>query len=157
YRGWDTTTERREQARVAAERAIRIAPRSVEARIAQAGAWTNFNVNRAETEKLLREVLEEQPKNQIVLRFLGAVVLNQGRLEESIAINVKSSALPGGDPLALFNSARALWQRNRLEDADAMLNASLAQKPFNSSLVLKSVFNLTWRGDLGEAEKVVQQ
>jgi hypothetical protein len=157
YRGWDLTAARREQSRVTAERAIRMVPRSVEARLAQAGAWANFSVNRVETEKLLREIVQEQPTSQYALRFLAAVVLNQGRLEESVAINARSAALPGGDPLALFNSARAYLARNLLAEAEAALNASLAQKPFASARVLSAYFDLTWRGDLKAAEASLQE
>jgi hypothetical protein len=156
YRGWDVSARRREESRVTAERAIRISPRSVEARMAQAGAWANFSVNRAETERLLREIVQEQPTYQHALRFLASVVLNQGRLEESVAINAKSAALPGGDPLALFNSARAYVARNRLVEAEAALNASLAQKPFASARVLSTFFEISWRGNLQAAEEALQ-
>jgi len=157
YRGWDTSPERREQTRVMAERAIRLAPMSVEAKLAQAGAWAAFGVNRPETEKLLREVVQERPRDQVALRFLAVTVLNRGGLDECLALNERSAALPGGDPLALYNSARYLWQRNRQAEAYTTLQRSLAQKPFSSSLVLKMLLEIMWRGDLAAAEAALQQ
>ncbi len=152
YRGWDASPARREQTRVAGERAIRLAPKSVEARLAQAGAWSTFNINRAETEKLLREVLQDQPDNQVALRFLAVTVLGRGDLEETLALNERSAALPGGDPLALYNNARYLLQRNRQEEAYATIQRSLAQKPFSSALVFKTLMEIYTRGDLPAAE-----
>jgi len=158
YRGWDTSPERREQTRVTAERAIRLAPRSVRARLAQAGAWASFGVNRDEREKLLRDIVSEQPDHQEALRFLAVTVLAKpGGLEEAVALNERSAALPGGDPLALFNNARYLWQNGRLDDGYATLQRSLAQQKFTSALVLKVAMEINWRGDLAAAEETLQQ
>ena len=156
YRGWDTSPERREQNRVMAERAIRLAPTSVQARLAQAGAWSAFGINRAETEKLLRDVVAEQPDNQPALRFLAVTMLNQGKLDECLALNERSAALPGGDPLALFNNARYLWLRNRQDEGYAMLLRSHAQKPFSSSLALKANMEIVWRSDPEAAEATLR-
>jgi len=156
YRGWDTSPERREQNRVMAERAIRLAPDSVQAKLAQAGAWSAFGINRAETEKLLREVVAQQPDNQPALRFLAVTMLNQGKLNECLALNERSAALPGGDPLALFNNARYLWLRGRLDEAYAMMQRSLAQKPFSSSLTLKANMDIIWRSDPVAAEATLR-
>ncbi len=157
YRGWDPSPERREQNRVMAERAIRLAPRSAQARLAQAGAWSAFGVNRPETEKLLRDIVREEPANQAALRFLAVTVLNNGGLDECLALNERSAALPGGDPLALFNNARYLWQRGRPDEGYASLQRSLAQQPFSSGLTLKALMEITWRGDPAAAEAALRQ
>jgi hypothetical protein len=141
-----------------AERAIRLAPQSVEARLAEAGAWTAFGINRDEREKLLREIVREQPDNQGALRFLAVTVLGQpGGLAECLALNERSAALPGGDPLALFNNARYLWTRGRKAEGYAMLERSLAQKPFGSALTLKMSMDIEWRGDLAAAAATLKQ
>lgn len=152
YRGWDTSPERRELNRSTAERAMRLAPNSPEAKLAQAGAWNTLGINRAEIEKLLREVVAARPDDKAALRFLAVTVMINGRFDECLALNERAAALPGGDPLALFNNARYLWQRGRSEEAFAALERSLAQRPFNSSLVLKAVMEIFRRGDLAAAE-----
>jgi len=158
YRGWDFSPGRREQTRLMAERAIRLAPKSVQARIAQAGAWSILNVNRDAREKLLREIVQEQPNDQGALRFLAVTVLARpDGFAECLELNERSAALPGGDPLALFNNARYLWQRGRRSEAYAMLERSLAQKPFSSALALKAHFDMAWRGDFEAAEKALAQ
>ncbi|HEY0864387.1 MAG TPA: tetratricopeptide repeat protein [Lacunisphaera sp.] len=158
YRGWDASPARKEQTRVMAERAIRLAPASVEARIAQAGAWSTFGINRDEREKLLREVVRDQPDNQGALRFLAVTLLTKpGGFEECLALNERSAALPGGDPLALFNNARYLWNRGQAAEGYAVLQRAIAQKSFNSALVLKMVMEITWRGDLVAAEATLRQ
>lgn len=157
YRGWDPSPARREESRVAAERAIRLAPKSVNARLAQAGAWASFNVNKAETEKLLREVLQEHPDHQPTLRFLAVIVLGRGQLEEALALNERSAALPGGDPLALYNNSRYLLQAGRQDEAYRTLQRSIAQKPFSSALVMKTLMEIYQKGDLAAAEATQRQ
>jgi tetratricopeptide (TPR) repeat protein len=158
YRGWDTSPERREQTRVSAERAIRLAPHSVRARLAQAGAWASFGVNRDEREKLLRDIVSEQPDHQEALRFLAVTVLPKPNgLEEALALNERSAALPGGDPLALFNNARYLWQRGRSAEGYATLQRALAQRKFTSALVLKMAMEINMQGDLVAAEETLRQ
>jgi TolB-like protein len=158
YRGWDTSAQRREQTRVTAERAMRLAPRAVNARLAQAGAWATFGINREEREKLLREVVAEQPDHQEALRFLAVTVLAKPNgLEEALAINERSAAMPGGDPLALFNNARYLWQRGRPAEGYATLQRALAQQKFVSAVILKMVMEINWRGDVAAAEETLRQ
>jgi TolB-like protein/Flp pilus assembly protein TadD len=152
YRGWDTTPARKEQNRATAERAMRLAPTSAAARLAQAGAWSTFNINRDEREKLLRAILRDEPDNQETLRFLAVTVLAKpDGLEECLALNEQSAALPGGDPLALFNNARYLWTRGRAVEGYASLQRALAQRTFTSALVLKMAMEITWRGDFAAA------
>ncbi len=158
YRGWDSSSERREQVRVTAERAIRLAPRSVDARIALAGSWSTFGINREEREKLLREIVAEDPNNQGALRFLAVTVLAKpDGLEECLALNERSAALPGGDPLALFNNARYLWQRGRAAEGYATLQRALGQEKFTSGLVLKMAIEINSRGDLAAADETLRQ
>ncbi|MFZ5496477.1 MAG: TIR domain-containing protein [Verrucomicrobiota bacterium] len=158
YRGWDASPERKEQTRVMAERAMRLAPDSAEARLAQAGAWATFGINRDEREKLLREVVRDDPANQGALRFLAVTVLARpDGFEECLALNERSAALPGGDPLALFNSARYLWNRGQKAEGYAMLQRALAQRKFASALVLKMVMEINWRGDLTAAETTLRE
>ena len=157
YRGWDVTPERREQTRVMAERAIRLSPASPLAKLAQASAWATFGINPAELEKLLREVVAERPSDQAALRFLAVTVLNRGGLDECLALNERSAALPGGDPLALFNNARYLAQSGRSAEAYVMLQRSLAQKPFSGALVFKALLEITTRDDPAAAEAALQQ
>ncbi len=158
YRGWDSSAERREQVRVTAERAIRLAPRSVDARIALAGSWSTFGINREEREKLLREIVAEEPGNQGALRFLAVTVLAKpDGLEECLALNERSAALPGGDPLALFNNARYLWQRGRSAEGYAVLQRALSQQKFTSALVLKMAIEINSRGDLLAADETLRQ
>ncbi len=124
----------------------------------EAGAWATFGINRDEREKLLREILRDEPDNQEVLRFLAVTVLAKpGGLEEALALNEQSAALPGGDPLALFNNARYLWTAGQPARGCEMLQRSLAQRKFTSALVLKVSMELIWRGDLAAAEATLSQ
>ena len=127
-RGWDTSDARRELARSTTQRAIRLDPNSFEARFAQANLFDATGREGVEKEKLLRELRGERPSDQRVLRALGTTIELQGRVDESAVLFDESAALPGGDPLALYDKSMAFWFVGRTTEAEMAIRASLAQR-----------------------------
>jgi TolB-like protein/predicted Zn-dependent protease len=156
-RGWDTSDARRESARSAVQRAMRLDPQSFEARFAQARLLGLVGREGEERERQLRELRRERPADQRILRALASVLDRLGRLEESAAIARESAALPGGDPLALYNLSQAYWFAGRAADAEAMIEASLAQKPFTGALLMNVWYKTTLRGDLAQARALIDR
>ena len=157
YRGFDRSPERLEKMRTSAARAIRLAPRGFLPRLAQAGAWANFDVNQEGVLQTLRELLDEQPNNQEVLRFLAGVLLNRGEFDAALATNARSAALPGGDPLALYNNARALWTRQRFAEGYAAMQEAVGERPFLSGLHYLLLMETFWLGDLERAAATLKK
>ena len=157
-RGWDVSDERREAARVATQRALRLDPKSFEARLAAAMTYNGLAKENAESVQALRGLLQERPDDKRVLRALGSALRYIGNHDaEVIQLYDRSAQLPGGDPLALYNKALALWFAGRAKDADAAIAASLAQQPFIGARLLEAFFALTVDGDLDRAQSVVAQ
>lgn len=154
-RGWDVSDTRREAARAAAQRALRLDPRSFEARFAQAGLLGETGRDGAEKERQLRELRTERPVDQRVLRMLAVVIDRLGRMDESAAIADESAALPGGDPLALYNKSLGFWFAGRTVEAETAIQASLAQQPFTGALMMAMWYRIALHGDLDGARSFV--
>ncbi len=157
-RGWDLSEQRREDARTATQRALRLDPRSFEARFAQTGIIAGGPRDFAEREALLRELLRERPDDQRVLRAIGSMLRNDPeRRSEGDEFYDRSARLPGGDPLALYNKALSLWFVGRAAEAEAALQAALQQKPFVSARLMEVFFALSLRGDRDEAKRLLDR
>ena len=157
-RGWDLSDERREQAREATQLALRLDPQSFEARFAQAAGLMIGGVREmAEKEAALRALLRERPSDQRVLRALGALLRNvPDRHEEANRIYEQSAALPGGDPLALYDKAMNLWFDGRASEAERALGAAIAQRSFAGARLMELFFALSLRGDRDRAYALLQ-
>ena len=158
-RGWDPTNERRELARAAAQRALRLDPTSYEARFAAASLFTGTGEKEnLEHEKELRAVLQQRPDDKRVLRAIASVLRYlPNREDEVIRLYDRAAQLPGGDPLALYSKALALWFDGRAKEADAAVTAALAQQSFISARLLSAYFALVVAGDLDRAKTLLEQ
>lgn len=156
-RGWDTSDARRESARRATQRALRLDPQSFEARFAQAGLLGNAGREAEERERILRELRRERPTEQRVLRSLASLLGRMRRLDEAAAIAHESAALPGGDPLALYDLSQSYWFAGRAADAETAIEASLAQKTFTGALLLNVWYKTSLRGDIARARELLNR
>ncbi len=157
-RGWDLSDQRREDARSATQRALRLDPQSFEARFAQTGFTAGGPRDFAEREAALRELLRERPDDQRALRAIASLVRTiPSRRNEANEFYDRSARLPGGDPLALYNKALNFWFAGRAVEAEAALQAALKQKPFIGARLMEVLFALSLRGDLEGAKRLVDQ
>ena len=156
-RGWDPSDARREAASVAVQRAIRLDPSSFEARFAQAFLLGLTGREGEERERQLRELLKERPTDKRVLRALATTLDRLGRIDESAEVSHRSAGLPGGDPLALYSLSQAYWFAGRANEAEEALEASIAQRPFASSLLMKVWYDATLRGDIDSARRTIEK
>lgn len=158
-RGWDPAHERRELARVAIQRALRLDPTSYEARFAAASLFTGSNVkDNREREQALRALLKERPDDKRLIRELAATLRNlPGHEEEILELYDRATALPGGDPLALYSKSLALWFMGRVKEANATVTAAVAQEPFTSARLLAAYLSLVVEGDLDRAKRLLEE
>jgi tetratricopeptide (TPR) repeat protein len=151
-RGWDRSDARRDSAQTAARRALRLDPQSFEVRVAQAVLLADAGSEGAEKEKLLRQLRKERPDDKRILRALATNIDRLGRVDESTALEDESAALPGGDPLALYNKSLNLWFVGRTAEAETAMRAAVAQKPFAGALLMTVWYQTVLHGDLDGAE-----
>jgi TolB-like protein/Flp pilus assembly protein TadD len=156
-RGWDTSDARRESARVAVQRAMRLDSSSFEARFAQARLLGLTGREGEDKERQLRDLRRERPADQRILRAFATVVDRLGHLDESAAIARESDALAGGDPLALYSLSQAYWFAGRAAAAEATLEAAIAEKPFASALLMNVWYKTTLRGDITSARQLIER
>jgi len=147
-RGFDLSDARREAARSAANRALRLNPHSFEARYAESLLLPFTGNEGREREQILRRLRQERPTDQRVLRDLSAVAARTDRLGEAAALARESAALPGGDPLALYDLTWDYWYAGQPEEAKATLAATLAQRPFAGALLLDAYLSCILDGNL---------
>jgi tetratricopeptide (TPR) repeat protein len=150
-RGFDRSDARKEAGRAAAQRALRFDPQSFEVRLAQVGLLKNTGREGADKEKLLRQLLLEHPNDRRTLGLLATVVNREGRFEEGLALRDRAAALPGGDPLALYNKSMDFWFVGRTAEAETAMRASLAQAPFSGALLIYAWYQMILDGDLAGA------
>jgi tetratricopeptide (TPR) repeat protein len=156
-RGWDGSDERREAARAATQRAQRLDPQSFEVRFAQAQLLAYTGREGTERERILRGLYREQPADHRVLRELGSTVERQERTDEGIVFMDEAAALPGGDPLALYNKSLAFWFVGRTAEAEAAMRAAIAQKPFTGALLMNAWYAMILHGDLAGARATLDR
>ncbi len=97
--------DRRVEMRLQAERAVKLAPNSDNARFARALAIRHDREGASEqAEPILREVATRNPENRLMLRCLGQFLGSRDATRaEGLAILLRVASLPGGDAVAEFN------------------------------------------------------
>ncbi|HEX2851839.1 MAG TPA: TIR domain-containing protein [Opitutaceae bacterium] len=153
--GHDRSTARREMARSAAERAIKLAPDSNQARFARAFYFRFNDATKAEAERMLRELVEREPTDKLMLRTLGSTLRNRNEIEEALQFYDRAAALPGGDPVALYNKYLTFRRAGRFDEAEAAIDQALAQQPTGYNYRAKVNCLVEWHGDLDAAAAMV--
>lgn len=156
-RGWDNSDTRRESARQAAQRAVRLDARSFEARLATGFLLGDTGAEGVEKERLLRALRGEQPKDQRLLRALAQTLNRLGKFDEANTLLDESAALPGGDPLALYDKSLNFWFAGRTAEAESAIQASLAQRPFTGARLIAAWYAACLHGDLEGARALLGQ
>lgn len=153
--GHDRSAARLELARTVSERAVRLAPDSTPARFAQA-FYHRFNPStRPGVEQTLRALLEKAPADRLLLRTLAAVLREQRRTDESLALLDQAIALPGGDSVARYNKYLTLQSAQRFAAAEAVLDDGIRTDPRPYFLRAKATLLMLFHGDLDRAAELL--
>jgi tetratricopeptide (TPR) repeat protein len=105
-----------------------------------------------DAEKLAKSITQEFPKHQFGWKVLGAVLIQTGRIADSLTPMQKSVQLVPQDAEAHNNLGTTLQELGRLDEAEASLMQAIALKPdfveahYNLGITLKEL------GRLDEAE-----
>lgn len=163
YQNLDRSAKRRDSARECAERALRLAPRNYEARLAQAcffvrggsgasGPSARESVGVTEAERVLTELLQERSNEPRALHALAIRLRNNGRTDEALKCLERLAQVPTFAATAWneIGWMRFLWTidyRGAIEAADR----SIALESFWGNLSLRISLALQWEGDLDRA------
>ena len=143
-RAFDNSGARREPARSQAERALKLAPGSVESLLAVARANRNTDAPRAEA--ALRQALALAPQDGRVLLNLGSLFRVQNRLDEALEYYEQAAAVPEVRPLARYDQFLVSFYRRKFADAERYVQESVSALPTANAVTGLAMVELTWRG-----------
>jgi tetratricopeptide (TPR) repeat protein len=153
---YDDTPARREAAGSQAERAIRLAPDSLEAGLAMAG---HLLVSRqfSESESRALELLRRFPTDQRLVSLLAKSLEFQDRKDEVRELLRQHANTPRGLTDFLEWEAYDYYDKNELVEADALLDQLFAGKPAAGSYLTRLLTLWTGWGDLPAAAEFVEK
>ncbi len=153
---YDDTPARRESVHSQAERAIRLAPDSLEAGLAMAG-YSLVSRQYDEGERRTRELLRRHPTDQRAVTLLAWLLESLNRPDEVRKVLLEHTNTVDGLTTMLDWEAYDRFDRNDLLGADELLDQLFGRKPTaNSYLTRMLVLWVGW-GDLPAAAEFVQK
>ncbi|HUG09820.1 MAG TPA: hypothetical protein VMM36_02345, partial [Opitutaceae bacterium] len=161
YSNLERTAARRERASSKAARALRIAPDSYEAQLAQACFLVREephekSIFAAEAERQLRQLLEEQKDEPRALFALGILLRNGLRFDEGAQMFDRLAQQPAFAATALSEKGFLRLFEGRFQEAGECADQSIAVEPFYGNLALKTFVAVDWYGDLDQARDAVE-
>ena len=122
----------------AIDRALALQPQLLRAQAARAFGLLQSRRDPAEAERILREVLAEEPNMSDALLWLSNTFAEQGRADDSLAVLQRAARIDPMHPSIGGNLARALERRGEVREAIRVLERQLDQpRP-----PLQSLYNL---------------
>jgi Flp pilus assembly protein TadD len=156
-RKYDLSPQLQEAARQQTERAIRLAPESIEAGLATAINLTRNN-QRADAQRRLRDLIARAPLDARVAMELAATLrLSTETRAEGDDIRLTHPAFAGRDPRPLALAAVSLYGARRWGEAEAMFERAAALAPCYDRFTSELAYLIYAAGDLPAATKLLAQ
>ena len=154
-RSYDSSAERQLALRTQAERAIRLAPDSIEASLAYT-EYLGVADENAEREQRLRTLIEKAPMDARVARALARALTRVDKHAEASEVRLKHPSFRGRDPRPLLEEVSAPIERS-LREREALIDRAqaLAPTPEGYRAKLRHVA-FVW-GDLEAAKAYIEQ
>jgi Flp pilus assembly protein TadD len=153
--GLDRNPEREAEIKRGADRAIKLAPDSNEARYAWANCYRRYDAAKALS--VMREVAAKMPEDRRVLRGLAACLGAMKQIDEALVVLDRAIALPGSDTRAWVNRAAIMRNLGRAAEEEAAIDSSLAVQPKARTLIRKALIQAARRGELDQAQRTLNQ
>ena len=153
-RGFERTPVRNAAARAHAERALKLAPASIEAQFALA-RWQRDGEEPAIAEANFLKILARQPDHVGALYNLGYLYDRLDRIDEAAALYARVAQNPAAAALAGFTEYLMYFRRARFAEADRAVRKSIAVEPSSNSQSGLAMLRLTWQGDAEAAAAAV--
>jgi tetratricopeptide (TPR) repeat protein len=154
-RSFESNTQRREAARGQAERAFRLRPDSIEARLAMASLSLQLLRDAAGAEQKFRQLLLEAPHDPRLALWLARTLVAQQKLEEATNVRLNHPSFNGRDPRPLVDESVLLRSQGRWAEADALLHRSLAIAPSTRGYSNLLVSYVSYWGDFEAAQALI--
>jgi len=149
---YDTSDARKGEARTKAARALKFAPHSFEARLAQAMVLNTVVAEpsvRPEAERLVKSLLDEKPDDRWALIQKGKLLSLEGRNDEAVVYYRRAN-----DPVAEGGTYLVL---GRLTDAETAADRAISSGFSVAGLLLKANIEVQLREDLEAAQAAIDR
>jgi TolB-like protein/Flp pilus assembly protein TadD len=133
-------------ARAHAERALKLAPDSVEALFALA-RWQRDGEEPAIAEASFLKILARNPDHVGALHNLGYLYDRLDRIDEAAALYAREAQNPSAAALAGFTEYLMYFRRARFAEAEQAVRKSIAVEPSSNAQSGLAMLLLTWKGD----------
>jgi len=145
----DRTPQRSESARSRAARALDLAPKSLESRLAQATYLVLVAglPQATQAEPALQQLRREFPPDARVLSVLANILMSLGRYDEALACHDEAARLPGNEAVAFREKGWDLHRLRRVPEMEAALERSIQYQPTGGNVSLRVRYDLAWHGD----------
>jgi tetratricopeptide (TPR) repeat protein len=150
--GFDRSDVRDETLRNAADRAMTLAPKSDQAKLALALKYRRIPGNDDEALKILQELAARNGTDKMILQQLGRALEVKGLKEEALAVYERGANLPGGNAAAVLNRAMTLKSLGRMDEAVAEIDHAIALRPDFAMARVDKLLHLFY--DKGDFEAV---
>jgi len=154
---YDSGNARHAAVRAQAERAMKLAPQSVESKLAKAWYLTSQTNTLAEGEAVLADLIKRAPNDWRPLRIMGHTVRRLGRFDEGLTYLDRAASFPEGAAVAQVEKATVLFNEGRIPEAEVALEKSLKVRPLGRALLLKVNGLTLWEGNLSTAKQTLEQ
>ncbi|MBX3738801.1 MAG: TIR domain-containing protein [Candidatus Didemnitutus sp.] len=149
-RGFDFAPERITTGRTQAERAVRLAPESVEAHLAL-GLAHRYTGNAAAALEAYRRAVQLEPDHARALIWLGSRLVEQNDGEEGRKLLERARHSTEWAPLVDYYLFLVSFGNRKFADAETYIRRSFAARPSVNSAGGIALLHLTWTGDLEAA------
>ncbi len=157
YAGFDVTDTHYNDGMKRAERAMTLAPKSIEAQFAFSNCLRMKVATRAEGERMLRDLVQRAPTDKRILRTMAAVLRMQEKWDESLAMIDRALALPGDKLAAQFGKSAILLFAGRHAEADEVNEQILRERPSPFAYLMKAYYQVYLHDDLEQGRQAIEK
>lgn len=155
---YDRSETRVEKSRIAAEKAVQLAPQLSEARAAMGWYYYHGKLDYANAVEQFELALKYRPSNSDVHYGIASVLRRQGKMRESVESFKRSIS---GNPRVgeiVRQLGETLMLAREYEEADLYYNKAILLSPDNIDVYYEKAKNLLlWKADLQGARRVVEE
>jgi len=154
--GYDRSEERLEKARLAAEKALELAPEMPEAYLCMGDYFYYGHANHERALEFLYTGLLSHPNHSGLLATIGYVQRRQGKFEEALENIKKAKELnPGRLDFSIGNTLMIL---HRYEEAEPYLAKAILLAPDSAlGYIWKAGLHLRWQADTKTARRILKE
>ncbi len=155
--GLDRSPARLEAMQSHADRALKLAPDSVEAQIASAQAQMVIRQDLGGAQARLQALAARYPRDARILRELAWLFRYDDKLDEALAVLARAREIAPTDKPLVCDVVNCLILSGRFAEADGLVTQAMTAQPVARMLAFDVWLKLYWNGDLAGVPASLQR